>query len=105
MALSDGSLMLVSPLSLFWPLYRHDLDTILLEHLNLMDLCILHDLIFLILLISLILFEFIIKKLHNVQIDEEILQQVIEMGFNRTALVESLGNRVQNEVSFATLSC
>lgn len=64
-----------------------------------------HDLIFLILLISLILFEIIIKKLHNVQIDEEILQQVIEMGFNRTALVESLGNRVQNEVSFATLSC
>lgn len=70
-----------------------------------MDLCILHDLIFLILLISLILFEFIIKKLHNVQIDEEILQEVIKMGFDRTALVDSLRNRVQNEVSFATLSC
>ncbi|KAL8471643.1 hypothetical protein ACS0TY_028417 [Phlomoides rotata] len=31
------------------------------------------------------------------KIDEEILQEVIKMGFDRTALTESLRNRVQNE--------
>ena len=33
------------------------------------------------------------------QIDEDILQEVIKMGFDRAALVESIGNRVQNEVT------
>ncbi|KAL0332103.1 UNVERIFIED_CONTAM: SNF1-related protein kinase catalytic subunit alpha KIN10 [Sesamum calycinum] len=31
------------------------------------------------------------------EIDEDILQEVIKMGFDRTALVDSLRNRVQNE--------
>ncbi|XP_042004812.1 SNF1-related protein kinase catalytic subunit alpha KIN10-like [Salvia splendens] len=31
------------------------------------------------------------------KIDEDILQEVIKMGFDRAALVESIGNRVQNE--------
>lgn len=32
------------------------------------------------------------------QIDEEILQKVVEMGFDRNQLVESLANRIQNKV-------
>lgn len=36
------------------------------------------------------------------QIDEEILQEVVKMGFDRNQLLESLRNRVQNEVSFFT---
>lgn len=32
------------------------------------------------------------------QIDEEILQEVVKMGFDRNLLVESLRGRVQNEV-------
>lgn len=32
------------------------------------------------------------------QIDEEILQEVIKMGFDRNQLIESLRNRMQNEV-------
>lgn len=36
------------------------------------------------------------------QIDEEILQEVVKMGFDRNQLVESLRNRVQNEVSTFT---
>lgn len=32
------------------------------------------------------------------QIDEEILQEVVKMGFDRNHLVESLRSRVQNEV-------
>jgi len=32
------------------------------------------------------------------QIDEEILQEVINMGFDRNQLIESLRNRMQNEV-------
>lgn len=39
------------------------------------------------------------------QIDEEILQEVLKMGFDRSALVDSLRNRVQNEVNFVTVSC
>lgn len=53
---------------------------------------------------SLIWFEFIFKKLLNLQIDEDILQEVIKMGFDRAALVESLRNRVQNEVTFVAVS-
>lgn len=34
------------------------------------------------------------------QIDEEILQEVVNRGFDRDQLVESLSNRVQNEVCF-----
>ena len=32
------------------------------------------------------------------QIDEDILQEVVKMGFDRNQLSESLRNRVQNEV-------
>lgn len=32
------------------------------------------------------------------QIDEEILLEVVKMGFDRNQLIESLRNRVQNEV-------
>jgi hypothetical protein len=32
------------------------------------------------------------------QIDEEILQDVVKMGFDRIQLIESLRNRMQNEV-------
>ncbi|XLT55538.1 hypothetical protein HN873_048142 [Arachis hypogaea] len=32
------------------------------------------------------------------QIDEELLQKVVNMGFDRNQLVESLCNRIQNEV-------
>lgn len=56
-------------------------------------------------LVSMILFEFIFKKLLNLQIDEDILQEVIKMGFDRAALVESLRNRVQNEVTFLQYLC
>lgn len=34
----------------------------------------------------------------QLQIDEEILQEVIKMGFDRSSLIDSLRNRVQNEV-------
>ncbi|GLT56534.1 hypothetical protein SLA2020_295690 [Shorea laevis] len=33
------------------------------------------------------------------KIDEEILQEVVKMGFDRNQLIESLRNRIQNEVS------
>lgn len=36
--------------------------------------------------------------LYLMQIDEEILQEVVKMGFDRNLLVESLRNRVQNDV-------
>lgn len=39
------------------------------------------------------------------QIDEEILQEVIKMGFDRNQLVESLRNRIQNEVDISNSSC
>lgn len=32
------------------------------------------------------------------QIDEEILQEVVKRGFDRNQLIESLSNRIQNEV-------
>ncbi|KAG5001118.1 hypothetical protein JHK87_022190 [Glycine soja] len=35
------------------------------------------------------------------KIDEEILQEVVKMGFDRNQLVESLGNRIQNEGTVA----
>lgn len=38
------------------------------------------------------------------QIDEEILQEVVNRGFDRDQLVESLSNRVQNEVCFIHLN-
>ncbi|RZS20031.1 hypothetical protein BHM03_00052507 [Ensete ventricosum] len=38
------------------------------------------------------------------QIEEDILQEVIKMGFDKNLLVESLHNRIQNEVSDATVS-
>jgi hypothetical protein len=33
-----------------------------------------------------------------VQIDEDVLQHVVRLGFDRTQLVESLVNRAQNKV-------
>ncbi|XLT58842.1 hypothetical protein HN873_051446 [Arachis hypogaea] len=41
------------------------------------------------------------------QIDEELLQEVVNMGFDRNQLVESLCNRIQNEVCalHSLLSC
>lgn len=36
----------------------------------------------------------------SLQIDEDILQEVVKMGFDRNTLVDSLRNRVQNEVIF-----
>ncbi|XLR23336.1 hypothetical protein S83_051236, partial [Arachis hypogaea] len=41
------------------------------------------------------------------QIDEELLQEVVNMGFDRNQLVESLCNRTQNEVCalYSLLSC
>lgn len=36
------------------------------------------------------------------QIDEEILQEVVKMGFDRNQLLDSLRSRVQNEVSVFT---
>ena len=37
------------------------------------------------------------------QIDEEILQEVVRMGFDRNRLIESIRNRLQNEVSIYLL--
>lgn len=37
-------------------------------------------------------------QLPRFQIDEEILQEVVKMGFDRNQLIESLGNRMQNDV-------
>lgn len=41
---------------------------------------------------------FIITNLLFKQIDEEILLAVIQMGFDRNQLLDSLSNRLQNEV-------
>lgn len=38
------------------------------------------------------------------QIDEDILQEVVKMGFDKKHLVESLYNRIQNEVFLQTKS-
>lgn len=37
-------------------------------------------------------------QLYYLQIDEEILKEVVKMGFDQNQLVESLRNRLQNEV-------
>ncbi|XLU27633.1 hypothetical protein S245_063699, partial [Arachis hypogaea] len=49
----------------------------------------------------------IASKLLNFEIDEELLQEVVNMGFDRNQLVESLCNRIQNEVYalHSLLSC
>ncbi|XLR07556.1 hypothetical protein S83_035494, partial [Arachis hypogaea] len=54
--------------------------------------------------------QFIYTKSTNImvlQIDEELLQEVVNMGFDRNQLVESLCNRIQNEVCalYSLLSC
>lgn len=54
--------------------------------------------------------QFIYTKSTNImvlQIDEELLQEVVNMGFDRNQLVESLCNRIQNEVCalHSLLSC
>lgn len=41
---------------------------------------------------------FLIYPFLLVQTDEDILNEVIKMGFDRDGLIESLRNRVQNEV-------
>lgn len=46
-------------------------------------------------------FNFIV---YHLQIDEEILQEVVNMGFDRNLLLDSIQNRVQNEVSFVAIS-
>ncbi|XLU34787.1 hypothetical protein S245_070853, partial [Arachis hypogaea] len=37
------------------------------------------------------------EKNERIKIDEELLQEVVNMGFDRNHLVESLCNRIQNE--------
>ncbi|XLR00645.1 hypothetical protein S83_066843 [Arachis hypogaea] len=37
------------------------------------------------------------------QIDEELLQEVVNMGFDRNQLVESLCNRIQNEMGLVMI--
>ncbi|RWV94471.1 hypothetical protein BHE74_00026239 [Ensete ventricosum] len=44
-----------------------------------------------------------LKDFPFLQIDEDILQEVIKMGFDKNQLVESLHSRIQNEVFHITL--
>ena len=46
----------------------------------------------------------ICSLLYFLQIDEEILQEVVKMGFDRNLLVDSLRNRVQNDVHTIPIS-
>ncbi|QHN78181.1 SNF1-related protein kinase catalytic subunit alpha [Arachis hypogaea] len=39
----------------------------------------------------------------NKEIDEELLQEVVNMGFDRNQLVESLCNRIQNEMGLVMI--
>lgn len=40
-----------------------------------------------------------IRRSSHEQVDEDIVQEVVRLGFERNELVESLQNRVQNQVS------
>lgn len=54
----------------------------------------------LLLLMCLAIKTFQFRSSFSLQIDEDILQEVVKMGFDRNTLVDSLRNRVQNEVIF-----